>query len=1225
MRRGLLATLLGALALAGSASAMTPGQYFAFFQQAKAGKVAAAGTPIALKITSANFTSVSDLTPASQYVDGWTGDLTLKTKVLTGSTADYVTGWAASTGPASCNLTLTDTSPGYTSAAAATTVNRTICATSWLRQTYANSTLPTEAANAGNGQIGLTFSDRVYSTDTVTATAKAGLYTGSKVSSSIPVTNSASATYPPPIGFWVTEPGVRIGTGGSINLEFAAIQKYAGGSSPVAAVVFTAYDGVHTPVSHTVSAQAASARQLSTSCTATNGSNVLTACGSTAGFIVNERITVPGVPGQPKILSIDSSTQMTLGVTTTCTPTVLGAEVCSATPGVGEALADGVFPGAGIGDAHLGTNPSTAVAPTGTCTATCTVAAITLSAPASGQWAVGEWLTNATCLPANDFILSLGTGTGGAGTYTLKAAPTSTCSGAGTITGSYIGANPNGATVTTVSISTTSTSATASSGTVTFKHNYQGSTGPVTVTFGDPNPVYPVTFTAGDLASFTKGPIWFRAQVYPRVGDVILDTLNGADGTGCDWFYKNVNAGVCNSSSAAWFGSNTAASAEKISPNLHNLWAYNDTDNSYSPIYIPIASTGTCTTSACISTSNTMAAAGCTTTCAASPFAMVTAIKAYNNNVGNRTTIHNDLNGAVFGYLAGTYSGFGGAISTSVTANEPGLIFTSAIASTTIPLGLGGGDVPSNVIFHNATAANINPGPWAHVNNVQVGDASQVFQGVDTTLTTAFPVSTIILEGDNIVPTASPGAIYRFGAWWLYNNLIDEHGIEGNVLVPLAVTGAPALVWANTIVAGTYTTHFGNWNVYAGGGNITWGLQPQPANSTGSQAYLPQPTSIFLGFNKFMGGFIANFISPTLEVADNNVALVNNIWECLNRSGLVPCVQVYADGTNLPINNVLRYYEDVVGQRTNFAYAEGIPQANSFVVTTSGGSLVGGAAGCGGAQCAYTIQIDYAKGLSAATTSTDGAGGAINYNTANSVGSISLALPCDPNYSFLIYLDNNAGLVSGQPSHLATVTGQTNTAGNNIAGCQTVVITGIGGAATPLSFANPTPANPAKGFVKGEFVERFSIDYQWNNKGDLYGPASGTVSPSGGRIGNWPARWHVADTGDVWVTGTTINTGIQPNSGLGEVVCWLCTYNPANSSTDVSWVTYTSDRSWESNGSTPSYPALNIGEGDYCPSSATHVGSQIPAGYAAEPFDIAGTARKNDGTGYAGAYEVGCQ
>ena len=47
-------------------------------------------------------------------------------------------------------------------------------------------------------------------------------------------------------------------------------------------------DGTHA-ASHTVSSLTASARQFSTSCTATNGSNVLTSCGATAGLWAGER------------------------------------------------------------------------------------------------------------------------------------------------------------------------------------------------------------------------------------------------------------------------------------------------------------------------------------------------------------------------------------------------------------------------------------------------------------------------------------------------------------------------------------------------------------------------------------------------------------------------------------------------------------------------------------------------------------------------------------------------------------------------------------------------------------------------------------------------------------------------------------------------------------------------------------------------------------------------
>jgi hypothetical protein len=78
----------------------------------------------------------------------------------------------------------------------------------------------------------------------------------------------------------------------------------------------------------------------------------------------------------------------------------------------------------------------------------------------------------------------------------------------------------------------------------TINHVFQGSTGSVTVTAGDPVQVYSASFTAAELtgASLADGLIAFRAQGYPVAGDVILDTQTGGDGTRCDWWFKNVNS-----------------------------------------------------------------------------------------------------------------------------------------------------------------------------------------------------------------------------------------------------------------------------------------------------------------------------------------------------------------------------------------------------------------------------------------------------------------------------------------------------------------------------------------------------------------------------------------------------------------------------------------------------------------------------------------------------------
>ena len=218
-----------------------------------------------------------------------------------------------------------------------------------------NTTTPTESTSGSDAKIGLTFSDFLYASDTVgVATLGAGLYTSgiaNLATNNIPVTNNSTRTYPRPIGAWVTEPGLRIAPSASQVVEFFAGHTYGQGGAPVAAVKFTAYDGTNS-VSHTISSMTQSTRLWSTTCTATNGSNVLTGCGDTTRLIKGERVTVAGIPGQPEILSWTSTT-ITLGQTVAasgCTPKTNGEETITGTPGDGEGLGDGAFVGALISD-----------------------------------------------------------------------------------------------------------------------------------------------------------------------------------------------------------------------------------------------------------------------------------------------------------------------------------------------------------------------------------------------------------------------------------------------------------------------------------------------------------------------------------------------------------------------------------------------------------------------------------------------------------------------------------------------------------------------------------------------------------------------------------------------------------------------------------------------------------------------------------------------------------
>lgn len=268
-------SLVSALAVAGVVSAQvsgpgayTPGSPFnAPYWGAFVPGGILTGQVVSLTIPNSEFTTISDILPDSQYVDGWTASLRLKnfSGSLTGSTASY--NFGAST-PASNNLNLTVRSPAYDSTGAATTTTRTVYATAWLRQTYTNQSLPTEAAVSADGDIGLVFSDYLYSGDTATTNSMVGsLYTGAVSTTNFTVTNNSTQTWPTPIAAWTIPPGEKVGSSGGKTFEIFAGHPYGGNLYPVAAVKFTVSDGTHT-ATHTVSTMTQSTVQWQTTCTA---------------------------------------------------------------------------------------------------------------------------------------------------------------------------------------------------------------------------------------------------------------------------------------------------------------------------------------------------------------------------------------------------------------------------------------------------------------------------------------------------------------------------------------------------------------------------------------------------------------------------------------------------------------------------------------------------------------------------------------------------------------------------------------------------------------------------------------------------------------------------------------------------------------------------------------------------------------------------------------------
>jgi hypothetical protein len=251
--------LLFWLAVASGAQAQfsTPTHFGSSFGFSAAPVVAIAnGQALSLVIPSANFADFTDLSPASQFVEGWTGTLTLKGMNVGNATADY--NCLSSSVPVGCQLfskpllTMTVTKPGFTSGGATTTVSQTIHATAWLRNPFSNASTsgsglyntPFEDTSGSNAGYDFAFDDWVYADDTVNSATltgsgagtgstnaliqtAGGAATASVATSGITVTNSSTKVYPHPICQWITEPGLRFDGRPTSRSRFSAAMPMA--------------------------------------------------------------------------------------------------------------------------------------------------------------------------------------------------------------------------------------------------------------------------------------------------------------------------------------------------------------------------------------------------------------------------------------------------------------------------------------------------------------------------------------------------------------------------------------------------------------------------------------------------------------------------------------------------------------------------------------------------------------------------------------------------------------------------------------------------------------------------------------------------------------------------------------------------------------------------------------------------------------------------------------
>lgn len=153
--------------------------------------------------------------------------------------------------------------------------------------------------------------------------------------------------------------------------------------------------------------------------------------------------------------------------------------------------------------------------------------------------------------------------------------------------------------------------------------------------------------------------------------------------------------------------------------------------------------------------------------------------------------------------------------------------------------------------------------------------------------------------------------------------------------------------------------------------------------------------------------------------------------------------------------------------------------------------------------------------------------------------------------------------------------------------------------------------NAAKGVAKKLFA-KFNIWDNINSKADVF--THPTDGQSSGRVGAFERLYSVGCEGNVSLTGSAGGSTPEVNGGSWLGMSWPnASYNVGRAA-----VGFTDPKA----NNYPNAGDLGAGGGTYSLTGTTNAAyNQVPAGGAMLGFDIAGVARRNDGTGAAGAYE----
>lgn len=149
-------------------------------------------------------------------------------------------------------------------------------------------------------------------------------------------------------------------------------------------------------------------------------------------------------------------------------------------------------------------------------------------------------------------------------------------------------------------------------------------------------------------------------------------------------------------------------------------------------------------------------------------------------------------------------------------------------------------------------------------------------------------------------------------------------------------------------------------------------------------------------------------------------------------------------------------------------------------------------------------------------------------------------------------------------------------------------------------------------------VRRFNALANRNIKRDTF------VSPTGGangaRVNNWDFSFSVGSFGSANQFGGVNGNAPGPDTWLGEYTA--TDLNNTGGFTGAGSFTNGNPYLYTTNAGSAAYGGTGVGGGNYLPSANTSVLKGLAlSGKGMLPIDITGAARRNDGTGYAGAYE----